>query len=261
MDDHAIKALIELLAAFFIFTSQFKTMGRAFEFRKERKFKRWGAMAKAFTRIGREIAVSVKEGGPNPDTNARLRAAIQNAKGVNMPKDRVDAAIKRASSKDEKNYEETTYEGYGPHGVAIVVDTQTDNPTRTVANLRTYFNKLGGALGTSGSVEYMFKKKAVFKFNKGNWNLEDLELELIDAGLTDLHADGDLIAAYCDFFDFGKLAKTLEEKGIEVTESTYEKIPDFYKEGLTDEQAEEVIKLIEKLEEDDDVSLVFTNMK
>ena len=236
-------------------------MGRAFEYRKERKLKRWGAMAKAFTRIGREIAISVKEGGINPDTNARLRAAIQNSKAANMPKDRVDAAIKRASSKEEKAYEEVTYEGYGAHAVAIVVDTQTDNPTRTVANIRNHFNKLSGTLGTNGSVEYMFKKKAVFKFNKGNLNPEELEFELIDAGLSELQVEGDLIIAYADFFEFGKLAKALEEKGIELTETGYEKIPDFYKEGLTDEQAEEVIKLIEKLEEDDDVSHVFHNMK
>ncbi len=236
-------------------------MGRAFEYRKARKFKRWGAMAKAFTRIGREIAVSVKEGGPNPESNARLRAAIQNSKAANMPKDRVEAAIKKASSKDEKAYEEVTYEGYGPHGVAIVIDTQTDNTTRTVANICTIFNKMGGTLGTNGSVEYMFKKKAMFKFNKGKWDLEELEFELIDAGLTELVADGDLAVAYCDFVDFGKLHKKLEEKGIEITETTYDKIPDFYKEGLTDEQADEVIKLIDKLEEDDDVSLVFHNMQ
>ncbi len=218
-------------------------------------------MAKAFTRIGREIAISVKEAGPNPDTNARLRAAIQNSKAANMPKDRVDAAIKRASSKEEKNYEEVTYEGYGPYAVAIVIDTQTDNPTRTVANVRGYFNKGGGAMGTSGSVEYMFKKKAVFKFNKGNWNLEELEFELIDHGLSELQSDEGVAIAYADFVDFGRLAKALHEKGIEITETGYEKIPDFYKEGLTDEQAEEVIKLIEKLEEDDDVSHVFHNMK
>lgn len=236
-------------------------MGRAFEYRKEKKFKRWGAMAKAFTRIGKEIAISVKLGGPSPDTNARLRQAIINAKGANMPKANVEAAIKKASSKDTTNYEEVTYEGYGPHGVAIVVDTQTDNTTRTVANLRTIFNKLNGAMGTQGSVEYMFQKKAVFKFPKGNHNLEELEFELIDHGLSELQSDEDTIIAYADFVDFGKLSKALEEKGIEVTESTYEKIPDFYKEGLTDEQAEEVIKLIDRLEEDDDVSLVFHNMK
>ena len=158
-------------------------MGRAFEFRKERKFKRWGAMAKAFTRIGKDISIAVKAGGGDPDTNARLRTCIQNAKAVNMPKDRVENAIKRATSKDTAGYEELTYEGYGAHGVAIVIDTATDNPTRTIANLRAICNKYGGTIGTQGSVEYMFKKKAFFKFNKGNWNLEELELELIDGGL------------------------------------------------------------------------------
>jgi len=236
-------------------------MGRAFEYRKARKFKRWGAMAKAFTRIGREIAISVREAGPNPETNVRLRVAIQNSKAANMPKDRVEAAIKKASSKDDKAYEEVVYEGYGPHGVAIVIDTQTDNPTRTVANVRSYFNKLNGAMGTNGSVEYMFKKKAVFKFNKAAYNLEELEFELIDHGLSELQSDDEIVIAYADFVDFGKLSKALEEKGIEVIETTYEKIPDFYKENLTDDEAEEVIKLIEKLEEDDDVSLVFHNMK
>jgi YebC/PmpR family DNA-binding regulatory protein len=236
-------------------------MGRAFEYRKERKFKRWGAMAKTFTRIGKDIAIAVKEGGPNPETNARLRQAIQNAKGANMPKDRVENAIKRASSKETENYEEVTYEGYGPHGVAIVVDTQTDNPTRTVANIRSYFNKHNGSLGTQGSVSYMFKKLALFKFSLGKLNVEELELELIDAGLCDLQVNEDTVLAYADFKDFGNLSKKLDELGIETIEATYEKIPDFYKEGLTDEQAEEVIKLIEKLEEDDDVSLVFHNMK
>jgi YebC/PmpR family DNA-binding regulatory protein len=236
-------------------------MGRAFEYRKARKFKRWGAMAKAFTRIGREIAISVREAGPNPETNVRLRAAIQNSKAANMPKDRVEAAIKKASSKDDKAYEEVVYEGYGPHGVAIVIDTQTDNPTRTVANIRSYFNKLNGAMGTNGSVEYMFQKKAVFKFNKASYNLEELEFELIDHGLSELQSDDEIVIAYADFVDFGKLSKALEDKGIEVIETTYEKIPNFYKENLTDDEAEEVIKLIEKLEEDDDVSLVFHNMK
>lgn len=218
-------------------------------------------MAKAFTRIGREIAISVREAGPNPETNVRLRAAIQNSKAANMPKDRVEAAIKKASSKDDKAYEEVVYEGYGPHGVAIVIDTQTDNPTRTVANIRSYFNKLNGAMGTNGSVEYMFQKKAVFKFNKASYNLEELEFELIDHGLSELQSDDEIVIAYADFVDFGKLSKALEDKGIEVIETTYEKIPNFYKENLTDDEAEEVIKLIEKLEEDDDVSLVFHNMK
>jgi YebC/PmpR family DNA-binding regulatory protein len=235
-------------------------MGRAFEYRKDRKFKRWGAMSKAFTRIGKEISIAVKEGGPNPESNPRLRAAMQNAKSANMPKDRVESAIKRASSKAEKDYEELTYEGYAPHGVAIVVDTQTDNPTRTVANVRSYFNKYNGALSTSGSVEYMFRKKAFFKFTLNDFNLEDIELELIDFGLSELQEEEGVAIAYCDFVDFGRLSKGLEEKGIEIIESGYEKIPDFDKE-LSDEEAEDVIKLIDKLEDDDDVSHVFHNMK
>jgi len=235
-------------------------MGRAFEYRKERKMKRWGAMAKAFTRIGKDIVIAVKAGGGDPDTNSRLRSCINNAKAVNMPKDRVDSAIKKAISKDTANYDEVVYEGYGAHGVAIVVDTATDNPTRTVANLRVHFNKCDGAMGTQGSVEYMFKKKAIFKFNKGSFNLEELEFELIDAGLSEISEEDGMITAYAEFTDFGNLAKALEEKGIEVIESSYEKIPEFFKE-LTDEQAEEVIKLIERLEEDDDVQVVFHNMK
>ena len=236
-------------------------MGRAFEFRKERKMKRWGAMAKTFTRLGKDIVIAVKEGGPSPETNARLRQVMQNAKNVNMPKDRVENAIKRASSKDAEDYEEVVYEGYAAHGVAIVVDTATDNPTRTVANIRSYFNKNNGAMGTSGSVEYAFKKKALFKFNKASWNKEELEFELIDAGLTELIEEDDQFWAYADFIDFGNLAKGLEEKGIEIIESTYEKIPDFFKDGLTDEQAEDAIKLIDKLEDDDDVTFVFHNMR
>jgi len=235
-------------------------MGRAFEFRKERKFKRWGAMAKAFTRIGKDIAIAVKAGGGDPDTNARLRALMNNAKAANMPKATVEAAIKKATSKDTAGYEEVTYEGYGAHGVAIVVDTATDNTTRTIANLRTIFNKNNGVIGTSGSVEYMFKKKAMFKFNKGNWNIEELELELIDGGLIEITEEEGLVSAYAEFNNFGNLAKALEAKGIEVTESGYDKTPDFYKE-LDDASAEEVIKLIEKLEEDDDVQVVFHNMK
>lgn len=236
-------------------------MGRAFEFRKERKMKRWGAMAKTFTRIGKDLAIAVKEGGPSPDTNARLRQVIQNAKSANMPKDRVENAIKKASSKDSENYEEVVYEGHGAHGVAIVVDTATDNPTRTVANVRSYFNKCSGALGTSGSVEYAFQKKALFKFNKAGFDKDELEFELIDAGLSELVEEEEQFWAYAAFNDFGNLAKALEEKNIEIEESTYEKIPDFYKEDLSDEEAEEVIKLIDKLEEDDDVTFVFHNMK
>jgi YebC/PmpR family DNA-binding regulatory protein len=235
-------------------------MGRAFEYRKERKMKRWGAMAKAFTRIGKDIVIAVKAGGGDPETNARLRGCINNAKAVNMPKDRVDSAIKKAISKDTSSYDEVVYEGYGAHGVAIVVDTATDNTTRTVSNLRVHFNKCGGSMGTQGAVEYMFKKIAWFKFNKGTLNIEELEFELIDAGLTEISEEEGIVTAHADFTDFGNLAKALEAKGIEVTESGYDKIPEFYKE-LTDEQAEDVIKLIERLEEDDDVQVVFHNMK
>ena len=177
-----------------------------------------------------------------------------------MPKATVEAAIKKAISKDTAGYEELTYEGYGPHGVAIVVDTATDNPTRTIANLRTIFNKNGGTIGTQGSVEYMFKKKAMFKFNLGNLNLEELELELIDSGLAEISEEDGMVTAYAEFSDFGNLAKGLEAKGIEVIESGYDKTPDFYKE-LDDAGAEEMIKLIEKLEEDDDVQVVFHNMQ
>ena len=216
-------------------------------------------MAKAFTRIGREIAISVREAGPNPETNVRLRVAIQNSKAANMPKDRVEAAIKKASSKDDKAYEEVVYEGYGPHGVAIVIDTQTDNPTRTVANIRSYFNKLNGAMGTNGSVEYMFQKKAVFKFNKASYNLEELEFELIDHGLSELQSDDEIVIAYADFVDFGKLSKALEDKGLTPISAEVEWIPSTTV-PVTDEQAEEISKLIERLEQDDDVQKVFHNM-
>ena len=235
-------------------------MGRAFEFRKERKFKRWGAMAKAFTRIGKDISIAVKAGGGDPDTNSRLRALINNAKAANMPKATVEAAIKKATSKDTAGYEEMTYEGYGAHGVAIVIDTATDNPTRTIANLRVICNKNGGTIGTQGSVEYMFKKKAMFKFDKGDWNLEELELELIDGGLIEISEEDGLVTAFAEFTDFGNLAKALEAKGIEVTESGYDKTPDFYKE-FDDAGAEELIQLIEPLAEDDDVQPVFHNLQ
>lgn len=205
--------------------------------------------------------MAVKAGGPDPDSNPRLRIAIQNSKIANMPKANVESAIKRASSKDEKDYEEITYEGYAPHGVALVVDCATDNTTRTVANIRMYFSKMNGSMGTQGSVDYMFKKKATFKFRKDNLNLEELEFELIDAGLIEFQVEDDVVIAYAEFNDFGKLSKAFEEKKIELLESSYEKIPDFYKEGLSDNQAESVIKLIEMLEEDEDVQHVFHNMK
>lgn len=223
-------------------------------------FARYDRMAKAFTRIGKEIAIAVKQGGPNPDNNPRLRAAIQNAKGVNMPKDRVENAIKKASSKDASSFEEVVYEGYGPHGVAIVVETATDNPTRTVANIRMHFNRGGGALGKTGSLDFLFDRKGVFKINAGKINTEELELELIDFGLEDLALDGQEAYIYTSFNDFGNMAKALEEKKIDVISAEKQRIPNTWVE-LNESQQEEVIKLVEALEQDDDVQQVFHNLK
>ncbi|WP_207428264.1 YebC/PmpR family DNA-binding transcriptional regulator [Pedobacter sp. SYSU D00535] len=239
-------------------------MGRAFEFRKERKFKRWAKMAVQFTRLGKEIVIAVKAGGPNPETNSQLRTAIQNAKAVNMPKDRVDAAIKRASSKDQSNYEEIVYEGYAPHGVAVLVETATDNTNRTVANVRSYFNKVGGTLGKTGSLDFIFQRKAVFRFAPGETDLEELELELIDAGLEDLFVEedeegNDVAVIHTAFEDFGKMQKTLEDKGIELKSAKLERVTLSTTE-VSEEQAADVLKLIDKLEEDDDVQAVYHNM-
>lgn len=235
-------------------------MGRIFEKRKYKMFARYDRMAKAFTRIGKEIAIAVKQGGPNPDHNPRLRLAIQNAKGVNMPKDRVDSAIKRASSKDEKDYIEMTYEGYGPYGVAIVVEAATDNPNRTVANIRMYFNKYNGSLGKTGSLDFLFERKGVFKIAKDNLNVENLELELIDHGLEDLAVDENEIYIYTAFTDFGAMSKALEEKKINVISAEKQRIPNNYVE-VPETQQEEVINLVESLEQDDDVQHVYHNMK
>lgn len=223
-------------------------------------FARYDRMAKAFTRIGKEIAIAVKQGGPNPDNNPRLRAAIQNAKGVNMPKDRVENAIKKASSKDASTFEEVVYEGYGPYGVAIVVETATDNPTRTVANIRMHFNRGGGTLGKTGSLDFIFDRKGVFKINTGNLNTEELELELIDFGLEDLAVDGQEAYIYTSFNDFGNMAKALEEKKIDVISAEKQRIPNTWVE-LNESQQEEVIKLVEAIEQDDDVQQVFHNLK
>lgn len=223
-------------------------------------FARYDRMAKAFTRIGKEIAIAVKQGGPNPDNNPRLRAAVQNAKGVNMPKDRVENAIKKASSKEASSFEEVIYEGYGPHGVAIVVETATDNPTRTVANIRMHFNRGGGALGKTGSLDFLFDRKGVFKINTGNLNTEELELELIDYGLEDLAVDGHEAYIYTSFNDFGNMAKALEEKKIDVISAEKQRIPNTWVE-LNETQQEEVIKLVEVIEQDDDVQQVFHNLK
>ncbi len=234
-------------------------MGRAFEYRKARKMKRWASMSKAFTRIGREIAIAVKEGGADPAYNSRLRMAIQNAKTANMPKANIESAIKKASDKDAKGYEEITYEGYAPHGIALIVETATDNPIRTVANVRHVFSKYGGSLGVSGSVDYMFTRKGVFKIKAEGAEPEELELELIDHGLDELQKEGEQLVLYCQFEDFGPLQKALEERALEVVESEFVQIPG-HTTKLTEEQAEEVITLLEKMEEEDDVVNVFHNM-
>lgn len=236
-------------------------MGRIFEKRKHKMFARYDRMAKAFTRIGKEIAMAVKAGGPDPAYNPRLRQCVANAKGVNMPKDRVDAAIKRASSKDASNYEEVVYEGYGPHGVPILVETATDNPTRTVANIRLYFNRSGGALGTSGSLSFIFERKGVFRLNAELVpNFDELELELIDAGLETSEREENEIVVYTDYADFGNMMKALEDKGIPVVKAGLERIPNNYAE-LTEEQTDEILELVEKIEEDDDVQAVYHNLK
>ncbi len=240
-------------------------MGRIFEVRKSTMFARWDRMAKQFTRIGKEIAIAVKAGGPDPAINPALRRCMLNAKAVNMPKDRVEAAIKRAQGKEMENYEEILYEGYGPHGVAILVETATDNHVRTVANVKSIFNKGGGALGNSGSVSFQFKKMGVFKLATAGLNTEDLELELIDAGLEEM-GEGtgengeDVIVLRCAFTDFGSMQKALEEKGITPLTSEVEWIPTTTVE-LGEEQANDVLKLVDKLEQDEDVQKVFHNLQ
>ena len=237
-------------------------MGRAFEFRKARKMKRWSAMAKTFTRIGKDISIAVKEGGPNPDTNARLRAVIQNAKSANMPKDNVERAIKKASGSDSANYVEMSLEGYAPHGVAVFVECTTDNNNRTVANVRSYFNKCEGNLGTNGSLEFIFDRKAVFAFSESQveMELEELEMELIDAGLEELENDEGTITVTTDFSDFSNMQKQLESMKIELESSELQRFPNNTK-TLVGEEAKSVLKLIDKLEEDEDVQNVFHNME
>ncbi|SFS83076.1 DNA-binding regulatory protein, YebC/PmpR family [Zhouia amylolytica] len=234
-------------------------MGRAFEFRKERKFKRWASMAKTFTRIGKDIAMAVKEGGPNPETNSRLRAAIQNAKAANMPKDNVERAIKRASDKDTDHYKEVLFEGYAPHGIAVIIETATDNNNRTVANVRSYFNKCNGTLGTSGSVEFMFDHKCHFKIPQEGIDLEELELDMIDFGVEEIFAEDDGILIYGPFESFGAIQKELEARGLEILSSGFERIPQVTKE-LSQEDTAEVEKLIGLIEDDDDVQNVYHSM-
>jgi YebC/PmpR family DNA-binding regulatory protein len=234
-------------------------MGRAFEFRKARKMKRWSAMAKTFTRIGKDIVMAVKEGGPSPETNSRLRAVIQNAKAANMPKDNVERAIKKASDKDTANYKEVLFEGYAPHGIAILIETATDNNNRTVANIRSYFNKCNGTMGTQGSVEFMFDHTCNFRIANQNYNLEDLELEFIDFGVDEIFADEEGIFLYAPFESFGAIQKELENKNIEILSSGFDRIPQITKQ-LTEAQIADVEKLLEKIEEDDDVQNVYHTM-
>jgi YebC/PmpR family DNA-binding regulatory protein len=239
-------------------------MGRIFEVRKSTMFARWDRMAKQFTRVGKEIVIAVKAGGPDPATNPALRRCMQNAKAVNMPKDRVEAAIKRAQGKEMDNYEEILYEGYGPHGVAILVETATDNHVRTVANVKSIFNKGGGTLGNSGSVSFQFKKMGVFKLAPQGLNADDMELELIDFGLEEL-GEGtgengeDVLVLRCAFNEFGAMQKALEEKGITPLSTGVEWIPGTTVE-LGEEAAQDVLKLVDKLEQDEDVQQVFHNL-
>ncbi|MBD0352391.1 MAG: YebC/PmpR family DNA-binding transcriptional regulator [Flavisolibacter sp.] len=240
-------------------------MGRIFEVRKATMFARWDRMAKQFTRIGKEIAIAVKAGGPDPATNPALRRAMQNAKSVNMPKDRVEAAIKRAQGKEMENYEEILYEGYGPHGVAILVETATDNHVRTVANVKSIFNKGEGTLGTNGSVSFQFKKMGVFRLKPEGINQEELEFELIDYGLEEM-GEGtgqngeEVLVLRCGFADFGAMQKALEEKGITPLSAEVEWIPTTTVE-LPEDQAQDVLKLVDKLEQDEDVQRVFHNLQ
>lgn len=239
-------------------------MGRAFEFRKARKMKRWSAMAKTFTRIGKDIVMAVKEGGPNPETNSRLRVVIQNAKAANMPKDNVERAIKKASDKSTENYKEVLFEGYAPHGIAVLVETATDNNNRTVANVRASFNKCNGNLGTSGSVAFMFDHVVNFKVKEDSlgMDLEEFEMEMIDFEVEEVFADEEdsSIMLYAPFEQFGAIQKYLEENNIEILSSEFERIPTTTT-AVSDEQKEEVNKLLERLEEDDDVNNVYHSME
>ncbi len=241
-------------------------MGRAFEARKASKFARWNKMAKEFTKAGRQITMAVKEGGPDPEANSSLRRAIQNARSVQMPKDRIEAAIKKASDKDTSNFDTVVYEGMAPHGVAIVVETATDNPVRTVANVRSFFRKKEGSLGTQGMHDFIFSRKGVFYIKKedfGETDLEEFELEFIDFGLEKIEEDTveeqDFIKVYVAFENFGNMQGALEKNKMKVDKSELERIPNHTKE-LNETQIDEVLALIDLLEQDDDVTYVFHNL-
>lgn len=235
-------------------------MGRAFEYRRAAKEKRWDKMSKIFPKLAKAITVAAKDGGTDPEMNAKLRTAIQNAKAENMPKDNIENAIKRASGKDVADISEVTYEGKGPHGVLVVVECATDNTTRTVANVKSYFNKAGGGFVPSGSLEFMFARKAVFEFEKTDeMDLEELEFSLIDGGLEELEENEGMVYAYADYTNFGELSKVLEELGVAVKKSNLKRIANSPV-AFTDEQLEDIEKMLDKIEDDDDVQAVFTNI-
>ncbi|UTJ07674.1 YebC/PmpR family DNA-binding transcriptional regulator [Arcobacter roscoffensis] len=235
-------------------------MGRAFEYRKAAKMKRWGAMSRVFPKLAKTIEIAAKAGGADPEMNSALRTAILNAKAENMPKTNIEAAIKRATGKDSANYTDVNFEGKGPHGVLIFVETATDNNTRTVANVKMHFNKNGGSMAPTGSLEFMFDRKAIFEFNKADdTDLEELELELIDAGLEEIEEEDGIVLVTADYKDFGTLNKAFEDMGIELTKAKLERISNNPQE-FSEEQQEEIGKLLEKLEDDDDVQAVYTNM-
>lgn len=236
-------------------------MGRAFEYRKAKKMKRWGNMAKTFTKIGKEITIAVKASGPDPAMNPRLRLLMQNAKSANMPKENVERAIKKAASPDTADYREVVYDGYGPHGIAVVVETTTDNPTRTVANVRSYFTRNGGSLGTTGSLSFMFEHKCVFKVRaKEGLDLEELELELIDHGVSEVFGEEETVVVYGEFESFGALQKYFEENDFEIISAEFDRIPTQTK-ALTADQVADVEKMLGKFEEDEDVSAVYHTMR
>ncbi|WP_331774155.1 YebC/PmpR family DNA-binding transcriptional regulator [Sulfurospirillum sp. 1612] len=235
-------------------------MGRAFEYRKAAKLKRWGNMSRVFPRLGRSITMAAKEGGTDPESNAKLRTAILNAKAENMPKDNIEAAIKRADSKDLANMSEVTYEGKGPHGSLFFVECATDNPTRTVAKVKNNFKKAGGEMLNNGSLDFMFSRKSVFEFKKTeDMDLEELELELIDAGLEEIEEEDGIVLVHGDYKDFGNLSHAFEALHIELSKATLERIAN-NPVKFTPEQLEEIEKIVERVEDDDDVQAVYTNI-
>ncbi len=259
-DTNGIEQFLSKKKTIFLYSESIHHMGRAFEYRRAAKEKRWDKMSKLFPKLGKAITMAAKEGGEDPATNAKLRTAIQNAKAENMPKDNIEAAIKRAAQKDISAFTEVIYEGKGPHGVLVMVECATDNPTRTVANVKSYFNKAGGGVVPNGSLEFMFNRKSVFEINKTDAiDPEELELELIDAGCEEIEVTEDKIFVYGDYTSFGTIAKSLEDMQVEVQKSNLQRIPSSPIE-LTEEQMVDVEKMLDKIEDDDDIQQVFTNI-